>query len=109
MHHLLPVTCFVVFAFGVLLLRHRVEVAYTLLAWFPAFVFLIAFTHEFVRGIHQFNHQMLHVAYDSSYLLSLLGISLLLRAVIKRNRRMLVLAATLLAAIPLAYIFITQP
>ena len=109
MHHLLPVTCFVVFAFGVLLLRHRVEVAYTLLAWFPAFVFLIAFAHEFVRGIHQFNHQMLHVAYDSSYALSLLGISLLLRAVIKRNRRMLVLAATLLAAIPLAYIFITQP
>jgi hypothetical protein len=52
---------------------------------------------------------MLHVAYDSSYALSLLGISLLLRAVIKRNRRMLVLAATLLAAIPLAYIFITQP
>lgn len=109
MHHLLPITCFVVFAFGVLLLRHRVEVAYTLLAWFPAFVFLIAFAHEFFRGIHQFNHQMLHVAYDSSYALSLLGIFLLLRAVIKRNRRILVLAATLLAAIPLAYIFITQP
>jgi len=109
MHHLLPVTCFVVFAFGVLVLRHRVEVAYTLLAWFPAFVFLIAIAHEFARGIHQFNHQMLHVAYDSSYALSLLGICLILRAVLKRNRRMLVLAATLLAAIPLGHIFITQP
>ena len=109
MHHLLPVTCFVVFAFGVLVLRHRVEVAYTLIAWFPAFVFLIAIAHEFARGIHQFNHQMLHVAYDSSYALSLLGIGLILRAVIKRNRRILVLAATLLAAIPLGYIFITQP
>ena len=109
MNHLLPVTCFVVFAFGVLLLRHRVEVAYTLLAWFPALVFLIALVHELVRGIHQFNHQLLHVAYDSSYALSLLGICLVLRAVIKRNRRILVLAATLLAAIPLAYIFITQP
>ena len=109
MHHLLPVTCFVVFAFGVLVLRHRVEVAYTLLAWFPALVFLIAFAHEFVRGIHQFNHQLMHVAYDSSYALSLLGICLILRAVIKRKQRLLVLAATLLAAIPLAYIFFMQP
>jgi len=109
MNHLLPVTCFVVFAFGVLVLRHRVEVAYTLLAWFPALVFLIAFAHEFVRGIHQFNHQLMHVAYDSSYALSLLGICLILRAVIKRKQRLLVLAATLLAAIPLAYIFFMQP
>ena len=109
MHHLVPVTCFVVVAFGVLVLRHRVEVAYTLLAWFPAFVFLIAIAHEFVRGIHQFNHQLLHVAYDSSYALSLLGICLILRAVIKRNRRILVLAATVLAAIPLGHIFITRP
>jgi hypothetical protein len=109
MHHLLPVTCFVVFAFGVLVLRHRVEVAYTLLAWFPALVFLIAVAHEVVRGIHQFNHQLMHVAYDSSYALSLLGICLILRAVIKRNRRLLVLAATLIAAIPVGYIFITQP
>ena len=108
MYHLVPVTCFVVVAFGVLVLRHRVEVAYTLLAWFPAFLFLIAIAHELVRGIHQFNHQLLHVAYDSSYALSLLGICLILRAVIKRNRRILVLAATVLAAIPLTHIFITQ-
>ena len=109
MLHLLPVTCLVVFAFGVLVLRHRVEVAYALLAWFPAFIFLIAFAHELVRGIHQFNHQLLHVAYDSSYALSLLGICLILRAVLKHNRRTLVLAATLVAAIPLAYFSITQP
>lgn len=109
MYHLVPIACFVVVAFGVLVLRHRVEVAYTLLAWFPAFIFLIAIAHELVRGIHQFNHQLLHVAYDSSYALSLLGICLILRAVIKRNRRILVLAATVLAAIPLAHIFITQP
>lgn len=109
MYHLVPIACFVVVAFGVLVLRHRVEVAYTLLAWFPAFIFLIAIAHELVRGIHQFNHQLLHVAYDSSYALSLLGICLILRAAIKRNRRILVLAATVLAAIPLAHIFITQP
>jgi hypothetical protein len=109
MYHLIPVTCLVVFAFGVLVLRHPVEIAYALLAWFPAFTFLIAIAHELVRGIHQFNHQLLHVAYDSSYALSLIGISLLLRTVIKRKRMILVFAATLIAAIPLAHIFITQP
>ena|ERR1041385_3488372 len=109
MHHLIPVTCFVLFAFGVLVLRHRVEVAYALLAGFPLLTFLIAIVHEFVRGIHPFNHQLLHVAYDSSYALSLLGICLILRAVIKRKRMIFVFAATLIAAIPLGYIFTAQP
>src|SRR5689334_383162 len=109
MHHLIPVTCFVAFAFGVLLFRHHTEVAFSLLAGFPLVTFVIAFVHEYVRGIHQFNHQLLHVAYDSSYLLSLLGLCLILRAVVKRKRRVLALTATLLAAIPIAYIFTTQP
>ena len=109
MHHLLPVTCLVVFAFGVLVLQFGVEVGYALLATFPAITFLTAIAHEFVRGIHQFNHQLLHVAYDSSYTLSLLGICLILRAVIKRKRMTLVLPATLIAAIPLGYILTTQP
>ena len=109
MYHLVPVTCLVSLAFGVLVLRHRVEMAYMLLAGFPAVTFLIAIAHEFVRGIQQFNHQLLHVAYDSSYALSLLGICLILRAVIRRQRMIHVLIATLLAAIPLGYIFTTQP
>jgi hypothetical protein len=109
MYHLVPVTCLVVFAFVMLVLRYSVEVAYTLLAGLPIFTFVIAIAHEFVRGIQQFNHQLLHVAYDSSYALSLLGICLILRAVIKRMRMILVLAATLVAAIPLGYIFTTQP
>ena len=53
-------------------------------------------------GIQQFNHQLLHVAYDSSYALSLLGICLILRAVIKRKRMITVFVATPLAGIPLA-------
>src|SRR5215510_9847780 len=107
MYHLVLVTCLVVFAFATLVLRYRVEVAYILLAWFPVFTFIIAIAHEFFRGIQQFNHQLLHVAYDSSYALSLLGICLILRAVIKRKRMIHVLASTLIAAIPLGYIFTT--
>lgn len=109
MYHLVPVTCLVLFTFGVLVLRYRVETAFILLAGFPACAFLITIAHEFVRGIQQFNHQLLHVAYDSSYALSLLGTSLILRAVIKRKRMIHVLAGTLIAAIPLGYIYTTQP
>src|SRR5690349_6335879 len=109
MYHLVPVTCLVLLAFGVLVLRYPVERAYVLVAGFPVCTFLIAIAHESVRGIQQFNHQLLHVAYDSSYVLSLLGICLILRAVINRKRKIFVLAATLVAAIPLGYIFTTQP
>ena len=104
--HLVLVSCLIAVAFGVLVLRHPLEVAYVLLAWFPALTFLIAMAHEFVRGIQQFNHQLLHVAYDSSYALSLLGICLVLRAILKRKRRISVLAATAVAGIPLAYIIV---
>ena len=109
MYHLVPVTCLVLLAFGVLVLRYPVEVAFVLVAGFPVCTFLIAIAHEFARRIQQFNHQLLHVAYDSSYVLSLLGICLILRAVIRRKRMIHVLAATLIAAIPLGYIFTTQP
>jgi hypothetical protein len=108
MYHLVLVTCLLALAFGVLVLRHDVEVAFTLLVWFPLVTFAIAIAHEFVRGIQQFNHQLLHVAYDSSYVLSLLGLCLLVRAVIKHKRMIVVLTATLIAGIPLAHIFITQ-
>ena len=109
MYHLVPVTCLVLLAVGVLVLRYPVERAYVLVAGFPVCVFLIAIAHEFVRGIQQLNHQLFHVAYDSSYVLSLLGICLILRALIKRKRKILVLIATLIAAIPLSYIFTTEP
>ena len=108
MYHLLLVSSVVVLAFGILLLRHPMETAYLLLAWFPILTFLIAIAHESVSGIQQFNHQLLHVAYDSSYALLLLGICLILRGIIKRKPVALVLAGTLSAGIPLGYIFVTQ-
>ncbi|MEN3328519.1 MAG: hypothetical protein V7638_3326 [Acidobacteriota bacterium] len=109
MYHLVPITCLVLLTFDVLVLRYRPEVAYILLAGFPTITFFIAITQGFVRGMQQFNHQLLHVAYDSSYALSLLGICLIRRAVIKRKRLIHVLAATLIAALPLGYIFTKQP
>ena len=80
-----------------------------LLVSFPTLIFLVAMADESWRGIQQLNHQLLHVAYNSSYALLLLGLILLLRAILKRKLILLVGAGTAIAAIPLAHIFITQP
>ena len=108
MYHLVLITCLVVVAFVILVFRHSVEIAYVLLAGFPTVSFVIAIVHECARGIQQFNHQLLHVAYDSSYALLLLGICLTLRAILRRKRMTLVLAATFIAGMPLIHVFTFQ-
>ena len=109
MHHLLPVCGLIAITFGVLTRRYSVEKAYLLLISWPTLIFLVAMADESLRGIQQLNHQVLHVAYDGSYALLLLGILLLLRAVLRRKFIVLVAAGTVIAAIPLGHIFITQP
>ena len=109
MHHMLPVLALVAVAFGVLARRYPVERAHWSLVAFPTLVFLVAMLDESLRGIQQLNHQLLHVAYDSSYALFLIGLILLVRAVLRRKLRILVAAGTLIAAIPLGHIFITRP
>ena len=108
MYHLLLTCCLILITFGVLVRRYSVEPAYWLLATFPVLVFVVGMADEYFRGINQINHRLLHVAYDSSYALSLLGIILLLRAVLKRKQITQILIATCIAGIPLGYIFITQ-
>lgn len=108
MHHLLLTFCLIAIILAVLTRRYPIEKAYCLLAAFPTLIFITGITDEYLRGIGQINHQILHVAYDSSYLLSLLGIILLLRAVLKRKAKFPIVAATCIAGIPLAHILITH-
>ena len=106
---MLPVLVLIAAAFGPLARRLPVEKAYWSLVAFPTLIFLVALLDEFLRGIQQLNHQLFHVAYGSSYALLLLGLILLLRAVLRRKPIILVAAGTVIAAIPLGHIFITQP
>lgn len=108
MSHLLLTGCLIIITVGVLIRRYRIEPVYRLLAPFPTLIFLVGMIDEYFRGIQQLNHQVLHVAYDSSYVLLLVGIILVLRAVLKRKLRILIVAATCIAGIPLGYIFITH-
>ena len=109
MYHLLLTGCLIVITFAVLTRRYAVEKAYWLLVPVPTLVFLVGMTDEYFRGIQQINHQVLHVAYDSSYALLLIGIILVLRAILKRKLIPLIVAGTCIAGIPLGYIFVTQP
>lgn len=111
MHHLLliVVCCLIGVVFGLLTRRYPVEKAYWSLVSFPALILLVALLDELLRGIQRLNHQLLHVAYDSSYALLLLGLILLLRAVLRRKPVILVVTGTLIAAVPLAHIYVTQP
>ncbi|HSE22289.1 MAG TPA: hypothetical protein VLB68_11560 [Pyrinomonadaceae bacterium] len=105
MYHLLPTCLLTVIAFGVLTFRYRVEAAYCLLASLPTLIFLIGMGDEYFRGIQRFNHRLLHLAYDGSYALLILGMILLLRAMLKRKLRILVAAGTCVAGIPIGYLF----
>jgi hypothetical protein len=108
MYHLLLTCCLIVITLGVLTRRYRVESTYSLLAVFPALIFVVGMADEYFRGIQQINHRLLHVAYDSSYELLLFGIILVLRAILKRELIILMVAVTSMAGIPLGYIFITH-
>jgi hypothetical protein len=108
MYHLL-LTCFlIVITVSLLTRRYSVEAAYWLLASLPTLIFLIGLTDEYLRGIQQINHQLLHLAYDSSYALLLLGIILVLRAILKRKQIIPVVAGTCVAGIPIGYIFLSM-
>jgi len=74
----------------------------------PLLIFVVGMVDEYFRGIQQFNHQVLHLAYDSSYALLLVGIVLVLRAILKRRLITLIVVGTFIAGIPLGHIFITQ-
>jgi hypothetical protein len=109
MYHFLPVFGFGVLSFWLLVRRMPLENAFYLVSWFPVAVFLVGFVDEFIRGIRQVNHQLLHVAYDASYLLTLLGIVLILRTVILKRVGLLIIATTFLAGLPLGHILLTKP
>jgi hypothetical protein len=108
MYHLLLTGCLIVITFGVLVRRYRVEAVYCLIVPFPTLIFLMGMVHEHFRGIQKFNHQVLHLAYDSSYVLLLVGLIIILRAILKRKLTILIVAGTCIAGIPIGYIFITQ-
>ncbi|HXQ38869.1 MAG TPA: hypothetical protein VN843_33005 [Anaerolineales bacterium] len=108
MYHLLFTCCLIVITLGMLTRRYPVEAAFSLLVPFPTLLFFAGLVDEYFRNIQQFNHQLLHVAYDSSYALLLVGIVLVLRAVLKRTRRILVVAGTCMAGIPLGHLYLTQ-
>lgn len=105
MHHLIPIVCLIILTFCLLAKRYSFEIGYLSLCGLP----IAAFGLARVIGFRQFEHRLLHIAYDSSYILVMIGLALILQAVIRKRRVLFLLIATCFAGIPLTHILIMQP
>ena len=101
MRHLVPTFILITILLGYLTMRYSVEVGHIILSLFPSVTYLIGFVHESIVGSAQFNHRVLHIAYDSSYILLLIGLIILLRSMVRGNFCIYIPLTTLLAAFPL--------
>lgn len=102
MHHLVPTLFLLMFVLVYLALRYSVDAAFILTSPFPSAAYLIGCVHEIIVGSGPFNHRVLHIAYDSSYILVLFGLIILLRSIVRGNFTMYFVFATALASFPLA-------
>ena len=108
MHHLLASFLLVAIPFALLAKCYTAEKGYYLCSWVPAGLFLLAFINDTLSGFGRIEHVLFHLAYDTSYLLTLLGLLLILRGVIKKRRVWFVVLATLVASVPIIQILIAQ-
>ncbi|HKE59365.1 MAG TPA: hypothetical protein VKB46_21800 [Pyrinomonadaceae bacterium] len=106
MHHLVPAAILLTVAFFLLASRFPATKAYPSVSWVPVTLLLAANAAEHWYGIGWFSHVMFHLAYDTSYMATLLGIVLVLTLVLKRKSYLPVLIAILIAAIPLTYLIL---
>src|SRR5262245_39521727 len=104
MHHLIPVFCLLALTFGLLARRYSLEIGYLSLSCLPPAFFLITPFLNTRTNFDQITHRVLHIAYDSSYILVLFGLLLVLQATFRKQRKRFFLITTFLAGLPLAHI-----
>jgi len=102
MHHLLlsALLILTLFVFGVR--------KYEFLSVMPLGLFLLAFAVESGAGFGQTSHALFHFAYDTSYILTVLGLLFLVRSILKKRRIAVVCSAVCLAAVPLAQLLLSS-
>jgi hypothetical protein len=88
--------------------RNGVGVGYLALSWTPAALLLIAVVYEKVVGFGRFSEVMYHSSYDTSYLLMLAGVLMLLQSVIRHRSKKLLVLGSCLSALPIIGLIISQ-
>ena len=81
---------------------------YSILAWVPLALLLIATCYESAFGFKRFAEVIYHFAYDTSYILSLAGIMLLLTSVLRRTPKKMLLIGIVISAIPIFALLLSQ-
>ncbi len=104
MHHFIPTLFLMIFALVYLAFRYSIDAAFIFTSPFPSAAYLIAYLHEIMVGLGPFNERVLHIAYDSSYILVLVGLLIALRALLTGGNFIYIAIATGLAAFPLSFL-----
>ena len=88
--------------------RHGAPQGYLILSWVPFALLIIAGGYELLFGFKRFAEVLYHFAYDTSYILSLVGIMLLLTSVLKRTSKLRLLIALMISAVPIFVLILSQ-
>jgi hypothetical protein len=108
MTHILLSGLLIGFSTVISLRRHGAELGYLVLSWVPLALLAIARAYEILFGFQRFAEVIYHFAYDTSYILSLIGMMLLLISVFRRTPKGILLAAILLSLMPIALMMLSQ-
>ena len=88
--------------------QHGAQRGYLILAWVPLALLLIAASYESAFGFKRFAEVIYHFAYDTSYILSLAGIMLLLTSVLRRTPKKMLFIGIVISAIPIFALLLSQ-
>ncbi len=71
------------------------------LSWVPLALLLIAKGYESLFGFKRFAEVIYHFSYDTSYILSLTGVMLLLASIFRRTSKSSLVLSVLVSAVPI--------
>lgn len=106
MHHLIPTIVLVPLILASLAKMIGVHRAYWALAGLPALLLLLALGTERWFGYGFAAHALFHFSYDTSYVLTLIGLLLCLYFVFKLKRPIDLMLALILTVVPLLYLLL---
>ena len=108
MLHILLSFLLIALALMISVRQHGAQRGYLVISWVPLALLLIAGGYESMFGFRRFAEVIYHFAYDTSYILSLAGIMLLLTTVLKRTPKRVLLIGIVVSAIPILVLIVSQ-
>jgi hypothetical protein len=101
MHHLIPTLFLLPLTFWYSAKRSSAKQAFYRLCLLPLLLYLVAFITERLWGYGLAAHALFHFSYDTSYILTLIGLIVLLYLVLKKDRPFGLMLALLISVAPL--------